>query len=314
MNDDSVPRALVMGESLVDVVERHGSPRAVHAGGSPLNVAFGLARLGIHVTFATEYGADPHGSLIADHLHSAGVDTLNTSHGNPTSTATARIDPEGAAHYDFSLDWDFAPTALPPAELVHTGSIGALREPGATAVRRHVNALGDDTLVTFDPNVRPSLMPDREQTLKSVDWYSRHAHLVKLSDEDAHWLFPGWTHRTVLDWILDRGAGIAVLTRGGDGSLLRSRAAEIEIEASAAHVVDTIGAGDAYMAGLLAGLMGAEPRGQLQRGNVSDIVLRSIGELASRVAALTVARAGAMPPTLDEIQALQTVPAARGGS
>ncbi|WP_431219965.1 carbohydrate kinase family protein [Leifsonia xyli] len=314
MSPAPASRALVIGESLVDVVERPGSAPTAHAGGSPLNVAFGLARLGVPVTFATEYGADAYGSLLAAHLGDAGVTTINLSHGEATSVATARIDAQGTARYDFSLTWDFDAPALPAAELVHTGSIGALREPGATAVRRLIEELHDDTVVSFDPNVRPALIGEPAQARELVDWYSRHAHLVKLSDEDAGWLFPGWEPRAVLDWVLERGAAVAVVTLGAEGSILRSRTSEAEIEAVPTRVVDTIGAGDAYMAGLVAGAVHADLLARLRRGDVSEDSLRALGGMAASVAALTVARAGAVPPTLDEVRALGTTAGLQAGS
>ncbi|ANF31929.1 hypothetical protein A0130_09805 [Leifsonia xyli] len=303
MNPATAPRALVVGESLVDVVER-GSSSSAHPGGSPLNVAFGLARLGVPVTFVTEFGDDAYGELLAGHLRSAGVETINRPEGKATSVATARIDADGAAGYDFSLTWELRAPAVPPAELFHTGSIGALREPGSGAVRQLVEAVAPGTLVSFDPNIRPALMGDAAQLRDLVGWYCRHAHLAKLSDEDAAWLFPGWAHRAVLDWVLEQGTRVAVLTRGAHGSILRGSHAEVELPAIPTTVVDTIGAGDAYMAGLLAGVAHTGARAELLAGHVSEASLRTIGETASAVAALTVARAGAMPPTLPEVEAL----------
>ncbi|MGO4298957.1 carbohydrate kinase family protein [Leifsonia sp. RAF41] len=301
MRTAAAARVFVVGESLVDVVEREGV-RTAHPGGSPLNVAFGLARLGLSTTFLTTWGDDDNGRMLAAHLATAGVDTIVERAEGGTSVATAEVGANGTARYVFDLDWALRAIAAPTTAVFHTGSLGALLEPGATAVRRLVDGLHPDTVVTFDPNVRSALMPDRQPTLDMVGWYSEHAHLVKLSDEDAAWLFPGMNHRAVLDWIVDHGAAVAVLTLGERGSILRSRMSELRVEAPATSVVDTIGAGDAYMAGLIAGAVFAEALPEMRTREVTEDALRSMGEIASRVASLTVARAGAMPPTWDEIE------------
>lgn len=301
MSRASAHSVFVVGESLIDVVEREGA-RTKHPGGSPLNVSFGLARLGLPTTFATSFGDDENGRMLAAHLASAGVSTIVEDAAGGTSVARALIGADGSARYDFDLRWDMRPIAVPTTAVFHTGSLGALREPGAAAVRRMVEGLHPDTVVTFDPNIRPALMPDPQRALDTVGWYSAHAHLVKLSDEDAAWLFPGWNPRAVLEWVLDQGAAVAVLTLGRRGSILRTRTSEVEAEARTTSVVDTIGAGDAYMAGLIAGAVFADVLTELRSRTVSAAALRSIGETASTVASLTVARAGAMPPTAAELE------------
>ncbi|MFF1572608.1 carbohydrate kinase [Leifsonia sp. NPDC058292] len=301
MTADPASSAFVVGESLVDVVER-GETRTTHPGGSPLNVSFGLARLGLPTTFATSFGDDDNGRLLRTHLATAGVVTIVEAADGGTSVARAQIDADGIARYDFDLHWDLPALATPETALFHTGSLGALLEPGATAVRRLVDGLHPDTVVTFDPNIRPALMPDRAHALDMIGWYVERAHVVKLSDEDAAWLFPGWDERAVLEWIVDHGAVVAVLTLGERGSILRSHTADIEIDARPTSVVDTIGAGDAYMAGLIAGAVFADVLPELRTRTVTETSLRSMGEMASTVASLTVARAGAMPPTLAEIE------------
>ena len=145
-------------------------------------------------------------------------------------------------------------------------------------------------------------MPGPEHTRDLVAWYCRKAHLVKLSDEDAAWLFPGWDPRAVLDWVLAQGARVAVLTCGAEGSILRSPSAEVTVAARATAVVDTIGAGDAYMAGLIWGVLNTLGLEHLRSGDVSLSELAALGDVASAVAALTVARRGAEPPTLRELQ------------
>ncbi|MDQ1130565.1 carbohydrate kinase [Microbacterium sp. SORGH_AS_0888] len=302
-------RVLVIGEALVDVVERDGV-REVHPGGSPMNVAYGLGRLGLPVVFATEFADDAYGALIADHLRAGGVQVIRGAVPASTSVAAASLGADGAASYEFDLEWGFALDALPPAALVHVGSIGALREPGGSRVRDLLEGMPPGTLVTFDPNVRPALVPPPDRSRELVAWYSARADVVKLSDEDAAWLAPGRSEDEVLEWLLDAGAGLAVMTLGSRGSLLRSRRGRVEMPARPTTVVDTIGAGDAYMTGLIAAIGDLDASGDVRAG-ADAALLEALGGVASATAALTVARPGAAPPTRDELRAARDADSAR---
>jgi fructokinase len=291
---------VVIGEALVDVVEHEGST-TVHPGGSPLNVAFGLGRLGFNTVFATEFGDDSNGRLLRSHLDSANVHVIRELDPAGTSLATARLGAEGSATYDFTLRWNLGDVDVPPAAIVHTGSIGAMRQPGRERVREIVRRLPPESLLSFDPNIRPSLAPEVRESREIVDWYDRHAQIIKLSDEDADWLLPGLSASEVLEWFLDRGAGIAVLTRGASGSMVRSHVAEVEIKAPKIDVVDTIGAGDAYMSGLIGAIIRLSSLDRSGIRETPEQSLRDIGVMASTVATLTVQRAGALPPTEAEL-------------
>ena len=299
---------LVVGEALIDVVDRDGV-RSEHPGGSPMNVAYGLGRLGFPTIFATRFGDDDRGRAIEAHLHGAAVQVIRGRSACRTSTATARIDETGSATYEFAFDWELEPLQFPRTAALHVGSIGAFREPGATVVRQLVDVRPAETFVSFDPNIRPALIPDVERSRELVDWYSSRAHLVKLSDEDAAWLYPGASDDEVLDRLLADGARIAVLTRGAEGSLLRSREASVSIPAAATTVVDTIGAGDGFMTGLIAGAL-EHGTLSLLAGPASEEVLVGIGTLAATVAAITVSRAGASPPDRREVDAVLRAEAA----
>ena len=186
---------------------------------------------------------------------------------------------------------------------MHVGSVGAFRAPGSTAVREILQRLPASTLVSFDPNIRPSLIPDSRRARDLVASYAARADLVKLSDEDAAWLFPGFAEEDVLDWFLDHGVSVAALTRGSAGSLLRSRFARVEVAARPTTVVDTIGAGDAYMSGLIAAVLEPGAGRDGLRTNAHAVCLERWGQVASTAAALTVARAGAAPPDRAELDA-----------
>ena len=183
---------LVVGEALIDVVTRAGGS-AAHPGGSPLNVAVGLARLGIPALLHTAIGADDYGDLIRSHLDDSGVRLSAESVTDaPTSVAEAAIDERGAAEYVFQIGWD--PRPLPAADgfdIVHTGSIATVLAPGRDTVRALVEAQRASATISFDPNVRPKLSGPREEALRLVLDLVRLADVVKASDEDVEWLYPG---------------------------------------------------------------------------------------------------------------------------
>lgn len=292
---------LVIGESLIDIVDRDGS-RTRHVGGSPLNVAFGLGRLGIRTVFATEFGDDEDGAAITAHLADAGVTVLRTADGSRrTSTAVARIGDDGSASYDFDIAWTFAtPPAVDHVRAVHVGSIGAFRTPGGPRVLELIESLPADVLISFDPNIRPALMPSGEESRALVERYAARAAIVKLSDEDAEWLYPG-DASSAPSRLLAAGAKLVAVTRGAEGSLLHTAGERLVVPARPTVAVDTIGAGDAYMSGLL-GAIAAFAGAADAMGDLTPADLAEIGRIAADSAAITVGRAGAMPPTAAELE------------
>lgn len=305
---------LAVGEALVDVVD-DGTTTREHPGGSSYNVAVGLARLGTPVELATSVGPDARGRLLREHLAAAGVRvTAGSARATPTSTSVARLRPDGSAEYDFDVEWTFTP---PPAAelpaLVHTGSLGAFVEPGGAAVEALADALPARCLLTFDPNVRPALMGGRAAALRRVGALARRAVLVKTSDEDAAWLFPGRTPEEVVAALLEEGPAVVVVTRGAAGALLASRAATVAVPPHAVDVVDTVGAGDSFTAALLAGLADLLDAGrtpdELRAGHLFTAErLTAMGIIAARCAALTCSRPGADPPTRADLDDLAAPP------
>jgi fructokinase len=300
MTDDM--DVVVVGEALVDIVDAGGS-RAEHPGGSPMNVAYGLGRLGDRVALLTHVGDDKRGRAVLDHLEGAGVELVAGSVGaGPTSTALASLDDTGGATYEFAIDWRLpGSVALPTAPILHTGSIGAALAPGGDGVLELVRA--SDALVTFDPNVRPSIIGSRETAIELVERYYPFAQVVKMSDEDAHWLYPGRSLEQITRTLLARGVRLVALTLGGDGCLIADSHRSIRLPAPPTRVADTIGAGDSFMSGLL----DAAIRGQLvpaiAAGSLieADLVTLATGALAS--ASVTVSRPGARPPDRAELDA-----------
>ncbi|MDP9905433.1 carbohydrate kinase family protein [Arthrobacter bambusae] len=288
---------IVIGEALIDVV--NGPEGSIsYPGGSPANVAYGLGRLGIPTGLLTAIGDDEHGTAITNHLHSAGVRLLPGSISlERTATATATLAADGSASYEFDIAWQLAPVA--PAmipKVLHTGSIATFLAPGAATVRTLLEQCHQSCLVTYDPNIRPALLGSHSEAQSVFEDLLPLTDVVKLSDEDAHWLYPAFSPDEVLSHLLEQGARLAVITKGAEGALLATPDARFSISSVKTKVADTIGAGDAYMAALIFEL--------LTRGDEAFTPpgLEAIGQTASMAAAITVSRPGANPPTAEELQ------------
>ncbi|MHC6219417.1 carbohydrate kinase family protein [Arthrobacter sp. MMS24-S77] len=298
--DPGHPRVLdviVVGEALIDIV-KSGTGTVEHPGGSPANVAYGLGRLGVSTGLRTAIGEDRHGQLIREHLSSAGVELLPGSTSlDRTATATATLAADGSASYEFDIRWDLTPAVpnfLP--KVFHAGSIATFLAPGAAAVRSLMLQCHDSCLVTYDPNIRPALLGSHHEAKTSFEELVPLTDVVKLSDDDAHWLYPGMPLEDIAARVLGLGAELAVITTGSAGSLLSTAAAQLSIPAVATQVADTIGAGDSYMSALIHGLLNRTGEG------LAPSVIERIGRNASMAAAITVSRPGANPPTWTELE------------
>lgn len=297
-----MPELLVIGEALVDVVSSPSGERA-HPGGSPMNVAVGLARLGEQVTLATRIGDDEHGRMLSHHITESRVKLSpgSLSPGMRTSSATAVIKPDGSAHYDFDITWDVADLPRSGFDIMHTGSIGALLAPGGTTVAETFEAAGGGALRSFDPNIRPSVVGTLEIVLPQVDRVARASTVIKMSDEDAAWLHPNLDPGEVAARYAHLGAAIVVITRGAEGSLLRMGSDAMFIPSKSTKVVDTIGAGDSYMAGLLHFLSFVVGVDTVLGGGISPDQAADACHFAANCAAVTVSRPGADLPYLNEV-------------
>jgi fructokinase len=302
--DAATTSYLVVGEALVDVIVGE-SGAAEHAGGSPANVAFGLARLGDRVTLLTQLGADARGAMITRHLESAGVEVLATGADLPTSTATATIGTDGSASYDFDVTWDVDIADAPTADVVHVGSIGALATPGADEVRLLVTVRRASSLITFDPNIRPALLGDHAWVVARVEHLVVLSDIVKVSSDDLEWLYPASTPvASAMRWSTIGGPLIA-LTNGGAGVTAFWHGARIDLPGWPVAVIDTIGAGDTFMAALLDALGRTLPalERELFGGLATEAVTDAL-QWAVAAAAMTVSRPGADLPTRAEVDAL----------
>ncbi|MFW0182044.1 carbohydrate kinase family protein [Rothia sp. CCM 9417] len=306
----------VIGEALVDLVQRPGVESHAHPGGSPMNVAVGVSRLGHETQFIGRYGSDAYGDLIEEHLRASGVILPVGADAKKTSVAQAKTGETGATDYEFDIDWslDAAEATLEEvakkATAVHVGSIGAMLEPGASAVLETVRQAAPHALISYDPNCRPTIVSDVSVARERAENLVRYAHVVKASDEDLLWLYP---HRALEEsaraW-LDLGASLVVITRGemGPWALTRKTSPEgLALPAYRVEVADTVGAGDSLMAALLAALLDRDIEGKDARAAIellSKDDLKEILAFSVVAAGITVSRQGANPPTREELDAV----------
>ena len=310
MTVQSGPHILAIGEALIDVVITHEQPDfpVEVPGGSPANVALTLGRLGRPVALATWIGLDERGRLIDFHMYDSSVHVTGASRGaSHTSTALARLDESGAASYTFDLEWAPAPpiTVPPTAQIIEAGSISAIIEPGASAVLDALTRGREHALVCFDPNARPSIMGEPEAALASLERFIALADVVKVSDEDIEWLTGGAPIDEVVERWLGMGPALVVVTCGKHGSLaVTSSGLRVTKTPGDVAVVDTVGAGDSFMGGIIdamwgMGLRGADAREALRA--LSEEQVRAIIDRASAVSDVTVSRKGANPPWAHEL-------------
>ncbi|WP_326559325.1 carbohydrate kinase family protein [Micromonospora sp. NBC_01796] len=296
----------VLGEAVVDLVPEPDGRYAAHPGGSPLNVAVGLARLGVPTRLLARFSTTALGRRLRGHAAANGVDLRYAVDAEePATLAIVSLGADGNAGYDFyvegTADWAWRPgeldVALARRGIVHAGSLAVFLPPGADRVGAALRAARDNgMIVSLDPNVRPGLLGTPAEAHTRVDELVRHAHVVKASEEDIGWLYPGRSQEQVLDHWHDRGVTLGVVTLGPRGAVARSGNRLLRQAAPAVEVVDTIGAGDAFTAGLLAVLSrsGAGPAW-------SDDEIGAALRYAVAVAAATCARPGADPPHRDEL-------------
>lgn len=306
----------VLGEAIVDLVADGERTYTAHPGGSPLNVAVGLGRLGQPVSLAARLSSDTFGGLFRSHLAAAHVDPRHLiAAAEPSTLAVATLDAAGVAAYDFwtegTADWQWTPAELAgvvedDTVALHTGSVALELEPGASRILdllRTVRHAGRVT-ISYDPNVRMAKRGSAAEGRAAVERVVALAHVVKVSSEDLEWLYPGEDPVAAGRRWVGTGPSLVVVTLGGDGAVaLPAGGREVRRPAPPVTVVDTVGAGDAFSSGLLGALADRDALGPGARPERVD--LAAVLDRACLVAALTCAKPGADPPSLAQVQAAE---------
>ena len=298
------PSVLVVGETLVDVIHRADGSIDEKPGGSCANVAISLGRLERSPRLLTNLGDDKHGREARAWLEESGV-VVRAQKVSRTSSATAYLDSQGAASYEFSVEWKLIIESADEVDVLHLGSIAAIQEPGATAVSNLVDHYRGRTLVTYDPNIRPSLVDDADAVRQRILSFIERSDVVKASDDDIAWLHPGEDIETAARRWATSGPALVVVTLGAAGSLAITQNTLTYINAVPVEVADTVGAGDTFMGALIDGLMGEGALGSKARPTVESLSEAQISSLLQKCAlsaAVTVSRPGADPPTREELE------------
>lgn len=307
---------IVCGEALFDVFSDGGTATgfalSARVGGSPFNLAIGLARLGQRPMFFGGLSADMFGRKLADTLEREGVDISGAPRPDAaTALVTIDIDVAGVPAYTLygSQTAERCVTAAdlarvpPDAEAIHVGSYCMAVEPVASTLRVLVTRQHGRSLIAFDPNVRLTIQPDREVWTGAVAWMLPMTDLLKISDEDIGQLYPGMSPLSFIDMALKAGVALVVVTRGGEGVLAATARLVLELPAVKVDVIDTVGAGDTFQAALLSHLRehGLLTRDALRRLDAPS--LHAALGFAGRAAAITCSRRGADMPRLEEVRA-----------
>jgi len=290
----------VVGEALVDLMDGVAYP-----GGGPANIALGLARLGLAPTLLTQLGDDAYGALVREHLTADGVRVVSAGPpGEPTGTAAAVVGADGAASYEFAMSWRVRDLALAEGSAaLHVGSLGLALEPGAATVLELVERTAGRALVSYDPNVRPTLTPDLAAMARRVDRVAALADLVKLSADDLAVLYGDASAEDVAGrWLYPAGrARLVVVTLGGSGALAVTPSGPTRVPGIPVELVDTVGAGDTFQAALLAALAAESALSPAGLAALPPAALDRVLSTATAAAAFACTRPGADPPTRDEL-------------
>ena len=294
----------VCGEVLIDIL-----PTGPVVGGGPANTAKALARLGHDVHFIDGISNDTYGQVARTELLRDGVNLdLALASDKPTCTASVTLDAAGGASYEFLIDgtatFDFAPSWLPDPyrfqpQVLHIGTLVTVIEPGASALYDWAMQVAEFAPIVFDPNIRPSVQPDRDLYEAAVEKWAALSAVIKVSDDDLAWLFPEVSIDDVANRWINDGVFLVVITRGANGIVGYTEDGRVEVPGVKVDVVDTVGAGDTVGA-ILVEAMIEHGLIELRGDRLHEVLSR-----AAHAAAITCSRQGAQPPYKHELPTIK---------
>jgi fructokinase len=296
----------VCGEVLIDLIPDESGERVPHVGGGPANTAKALARLGHDVYFIDGISSDKYGQMSRQELLDDEVKLdLALNSDKPTCLAIVSLNENGGASYEFEIDgtatFDFSALWLPDPSrykpsVLHIGTLVTVIQPGADVLYDWAMQVADFAPIVFDPNVRSVVMNDRDKYLAAVERWVAISSVVKVSDDDLTWLYPGQQYADVARrWISD-GAALVVVTRGADGLVGFTADGVVEVPGVKVDVADTVGAGDTVGAIIVEAMI---EKGIL---NLTGDTLKAVLSRASVAAGITCSRKGAQPPYKHELK------------
>jgi fructokinase len=296
----------VCGEVLIDLIPGSDGVRVPHVGGGPANTAKVLARLGQDVYFIDGISTDEYGQMSRKELLDDGVKLdLALVSDKPTCLAIVSLDEKGGASYEFKIDgtatFGFSASWLPDPSrykpnVLHIGTLVTVIQPGADVLYDWAMQVAEFAPIVFDPNVRSAVMGDRDVYVAAVERWVALSSVVKVSDDDMAWLYPGQRYEDVAArWIAD-GVTLVVVTRGADGLVGITAEGSVEVPGVEVEVVDTVGAGDTVGAIIVEAMV---EKGILA---LTGDVLKGVLIRAAVAAGITCSRKGAQPPYKHELK------------
>lgn len=306
---------LVCGEALIDLFigapSHTGLSAEAVAGGSPFNVAIGIGRLGRGSAFLSTLSQDSFGVFLANKLADAGVSPSYIQRcPNPTTLSVVATSASGEPQYSFyapdaadrALKPEALPSQLPPdVKAIAAGSYALGVEPIASAIETLLKREAGSRVISLDPNVRPRVVGDIKAYRERFEHLLAHATIVKASDEDIHLLYPRADLVAAAQTWLKLGPALVIVTRGAEGPLAAFGSSVIKHPAPRVEVVDTVGAGDTFHAGLLSWLDAHDRLTPESVANLSEAQVTEALDFAAAAAAIVCTRRGANPPTWDEV-------------
>jgi fructokinase len=307
---------LSCGDALVDflpVRSTDGRDAIVPVvGGSCLNIAVGIARLGAPAGFVGGISTDLFGRMIADHASASEVDLQYATRSEHQTTLAFVRSVAGEPQYAFydegtaTRNWFYRRGSIPfdQIEALHVGSTTLANDKGAAQALAMLEDARRSATISFDPNCRPKLVKDKARYIAQMDAFAAVADIVRMSDVDFEFLYGGGDYAGMAKSLIEAGAGLVVVTRGIKGALAwHKKAGLVEVEAPTVNVVDTIGAGDSFQAALLFALRAIGRIGVESLAHADSEELRRVLTFASDCAAFTCGRAGADPPRQGDVAA-----------
>ncbi|MQA60263.1 MAG: carbohydrate kinase [Actinophytocola sp.] len=316
------PEVLVVGEALVDLLMGEDTRRPFACpGGSPANTAIALTRLGTPAALAARFGDDHFGDLLLSNLAANDVDlSYRVEADEPASLAVVSLDADGSACYRFHVagtaDWAWTPDELPArlpgtVQAVHTGSLAVAMTPGADVLGEWFTRQHAERTTSFDPNIRPALAGPRKHYLPRLEALVTASDIVKVSHEDLAWAYPEQDPLRVAErWRRELATTLVVVTLGSGGAFALHNSGTVHRPAVSTSIVDTVGAGDTFSAGMLHWLARHDRLARHRLVGLTESELADAVDYATAAAGVTCTRPGADPPHAGEVdRVLASVPA-----